>query len=113
MRDLYETLGGNYQTALTRMMNDAFIGRMLKKFAAYDVTPLAEPKTVRELFEAGHSLKGVAGNLALDRLAAMASELTEATRGKDGDDLSPYEGLRKQTLEELKREISLIQNKLG
>ena len=113
MRELYADLGGNYQSALSRMMNDALIGRLLKKFLAYDIAPLANAKTAQELFQAAHGLKGVAGNLALDRLAELASKLTEATREKEGEDLSPYADLQKATVEEFHREIGLIQAKLG
>ncbi len=84
VKEFYEIVGGDYNTALSRMMNDDFIKRMLSKFHSNNgfesIIRGYERKDFKALFEGAHSLKGVAGNLALTNLYNDASVVTEATR---------------------------------
>jgi len=84
VKRFYQTIGGNYEAALSIMMNDAFITRMLGKFFTNntygDVISSYENKDFAALFAASHALKGVAGNLALTPLFEISSVITEACR---------------------------------
>ena len=84
IEELYAQLGGNYEEAKSRLMNDVLIKRFLLKFAnEYDIALLEQAGNAcdgKAIFEAAHSLKGVAGNLALTSLCEKASALTERTR---------------------------------
>ena len=84
VQEFYAAIGGDYKTALARMMNDDFIKRMLGKFQAsnsFDALLNAyKGKDAKSLFEAAHSLKGVAGNLALVDLQSKVGVVVEAVR---------------------------------
>ena len=112
LEELYHQLGGDYGMAKTRMMNDMLITRFLGKFVAYDIASLENAADAKELFEAAHALKGVAGNLSLDRLYGIASDLTEATREKEGD-IAPYEEKKAEVIDEFRKEKEAIQDFLG
>ena len=90
--ELYDSLGANYAEAKGRLMNDALITRFLKKFAdTYSLASLEEAAAKsdgRAIFEGAHSLKGVAGNLALTKLSALACDLTEKCTVSSGYSLS-------------------------
>ena len=106
VKGFYTEIGGNYKDALAIMMNDMLISRMLSKFINGDSVPQMisqyEQKDYRALFASAHSLKGVAGNLALSPLYELASIITEATRNSDDVNLdneisklkSTYEGIK-------------------
>ena len=91
IKKFYLDTGSDYQRALSIMMNDMLIERMIKKFIetnSYDSLIKAyETNDVKEVFSLSHALKGVAGNLALTKLFEIASELTEATRNKEEADI--------------------------
>ena len=84
LKEFYEEVQGDYNTALTRMMNDGFITRMLTKFTqgtyVEDIIKAYEAKDMKEVFAHSHALKGVCGNLALTTLYNVSSIITEATR---------------------------------
>ena len=84
VKEFYQSFNGDYEKALSVMMNDAFIERMLSKFFAKnscnDIISFYEVKDFASLFAAVHSFKWVAGNLALTPLFNIACVITEATR---------------------------------
>ena len=84
VKELYESFNGNYQNALQTMMNDEFIKRMLSKFLVnncfQDLVNHYENKNLRGVFEASHSLKGVAGTLSLTPIYEKAMVVCEKTR---------------------------------
>lgn len=86
VEQFYLSVGGNYQEALSRMMNDAFIKRMLTKFLEKNsyqaVVDAYHEKNPEKVFEMAHSLKGVSGNLSLTSLFDLSSKITEEVRGK-------------------------------
>ena len=92
VKEFYTNVKGNYQGALSIMMNDMFIARMLSKFMSSDAVnqliSLYEQKDYRGVFASAHSLKGVAGNLSLTPLYDIASTITEATRNSDDVDIT-------------------------
>ena len=87
VRQFYVDVNGSYENALSIMMNDALISRMLAKFvnnnACEQMIKAYEDKDYRLVFTSAHTLKGVAGNLALTPLYELASIITEATRNSD------------------------------
>ena len=87
VKQFYLETNGNYNEALSRMMNDALIVRMISKFmsgnSVDNLIALYDNKDYRGLFSAAHTLKGVAGNLSLTPLFDIACVITEATRNSD------------------------------
>lgn len=84
IEQFYETIDGNYQSALSTMMNDAFIKKMLAKFLASNTFASLKENFINKdyngIFESAHSLKGVAGNLAFTNLFNKTLPIVEATR---------------------------------
>ena len=88
--EFYATIGGNYQEALGRLMNDDFIKRFVTKFSSdTHMESLQNAYALQDfkgVFEAAHGLKGVAGNLAFTPLFVAASGICEKTRNlPDGE----------------------------
>ena len=87
VKQFYIDVNGDYNKALSLMMNDILIAKLLGKFIANNscdqLISAYENKNYREVFTASHALKGVAGNLALTPLFDLASSITEATRNSD------------------------------
>ena len=108
VKQFYIDTGGSYNDALAIMMNDILIAKMLGKFVSggscLQMIELYEQQDYRSLFAAAHSLKGVAGNLALTPLYNLASFITEATRNDDGANLD-------KEINELKNIYELIKEK--
>ena len=103
IKKFYELTGSDYQSALAIMMNDMLIERMIKKFMEHNsyqgIIEAYEANNIKDVFAQAHSLKGVAGNLALTRLFLVASDLTEATRDKSEANIdSEIEKLKKAYL---------------
>ena len=87
IEECYATLGGNYQQALGRLMNDALIKRFVLKFPSdksYDnMVAAINARDTDTAFREAHTLKGVCRNLAFDRLDSSVSEITEHLRSGD------------------------------
>ena len=107
IQEFYKSVGGNYEAAKAIMMNDMFIERMLDKFFANngysDIVSAYEKKDYQAVFAGAHSLKGVAGNLALTSLYEISSVITEATRGLQPVDID-------KEIEQLKEKYLFISN---
>ena len=105
IKKFYELTGSDYHAAISIMMNDALIERMINKFMENNsyqaIINAYQAKNIKEVFALAHSFKGVTGNLALTKLFQVSSELTEATRGKEEANV---DGL----IEQLKKEYLLI-----
>ena len=84
VKEFYNAAHGDYQYALSIMMSDSLIERMINKFmdnnAYHDLIKAYEQKDYALLFPLAHSFKGVVGNLALTGLFEISSIITEATR---------------------------------
>ncbi len=91
LRECYESFGGDYDDALSRMMNDSLIERFLLKFlddrTAESMRISIETGNVSELFRGAHTMKGVAGNLGFAQLGKASSALTEHLRGRDSGEI--------------------------
>ena len=101
LEELYSEMGGNYDHAKQIMKMDKLIDKYVRKLKDSDVgtrlAAAAETMDENQLFESAHAMKGVCGNLGLDKLAALADEITEEFRpGKD----------RRMSDEEAKAKIS-------
>ena len=107
IKKFYEDTNSNYNAALSIMMNDMLIERMIKKFMennSYNaIIDAYNAKNIKEVFVLSHSFKGVTGNLALTNLYNIASDLTELTRDKEEADID-------SEIEKLKTEYQLIKN---
>lgn len=89
LQEIYSTLGGNYNDAKQRLMNDKLISKFLLRFIddptmsqLLDAVKIGDRKAS---FSAAHTLKGVAGNLGLTALVKSASALTEQLRSLEQD----------------------------
>ena len=99
VQEFYKLTESDYQVAQSRLMNDLFITKMLKKFAMNDYyQPILDAHAshdVKKLFDSIHALKGVAGNLSLTSLYELSSVITEKVRGKgEGDPLDVDEEIK-------------------
>ncbi len=91
LKQCYEQLGGDYNDALTRMMNEGFVERFIIKFlddkTFESMKSAIESGNVVELFKGAHTMKGIAGNLGFTKLGETASALTEHLRGRDSGEI--------------------------
>jgi HPt (histidine-containing phosphotransfer) domain-containing protein len=105
VKEFYKNTGSNYEAAVSIMMNDMLIERMLAKFMANnsynDIIEAYNAHDYKALFALSHSFKGVTGNLALTKLFELASVLTEATRNNENANVD-------KEIEDLKKAYELI-----
>lgn len=89
LKELYAKLHGNYDDAISRLMNETLMDRFVKRFPADPSMQTLLDKIAEgncpEAFRAVHTLKGVAANLGFTELQQNASNLTEQMR----DEVSP------------------------
>ena len=87
VQECYEAIGGNYQEAIGRMMDDArvkrFSGMFLKDTSFQELCTYMDANDVEMAFRAVHTLKGVCANLSLTKLFDTANAMTEVIRKKD------------------------------
>ena len=77
LNEFYAAVDGNYADAMARLQNEMFVGKFLR------MLPRDGSMMLLETAMAVHTLKGIALNLSLTKLAAACSQLTEALRGAD------------------------------
>ena len=84
IQELYAKMGGDYDQAVRVMKKDKLIDKYVRKLTASNVCEMlaqaGETMDGAKLFESAHAMKGVCGNLGLDKLAAAAGEITEEFR---------------------------------
>ena len=106
IRKFYEDTNSNYDAAISIMMNDVLIERMIRKFMDNNsykaIIEAYENNNIKEVFTLAHSFKGVTGNLALTNLFNIASTLTELTRNKETADID-------EEIKKLKAEYKIIE----
>ena len=88
LRECYDSIGSNFEKAITRMCNkESMLAKFAKKFpsdpAYTGLVEAFESGDMPTAFRMAHTLKGVCLNLGLDKLQASASELTEALRNTE------------------------------
>ena len=95
IQELYEKIGGSYDSALKILQSDRLIGKFILRFAEDgSAGKLLEAYAAGDpagMFEGAHALKGVCANLGLDQLSRMASELAEEYRPGNQPRLTPEE----------------------
>lgn len=84
LKEMYDEIGGNYNEAKSRLMNDALIEKFVLKYEAdgtfEELKQAVSENDIEKSFRAAHTLKGVAANLSFNELAKAASALTEQLR---------------------------------
>ena len=104
VQELYQQIDGDYDAAKKIMMMDQMIGRFIVKLAddrTYEKLEAAgAAMDPAALFETAHTLKGVAANLGLTKLSAMASGITEEFR--PGKERTMSDEQVKEKLEEIR-----------
>ena len=107
VKKFYEEIGGNYSSALSIMMNDILIERMIHKFMSNnvynDIIKASEEKAMKQVFALSHSFKGVTGNLALTPLFELSSKITELTRNNENADIDEEIKMLKEKYELIER----------
>ena len=85
LNEFYAAVDGNYEDAMERLQNEMFVGKFLRMLPRDGSMMLLEKAMAdgraSDAFRAAHTLKGIALNLSLTKLAAACSQLTEALRG--------------------------------
>ena len=84
VQELYETIGGNYESAKRILQVDKLIGKFITKFlddkSCEKLVSSWEARDAAGVFDGAHAMKGVCANLGLDALSASASVLAEEFR---------------------------------
>ena len=88
LKECYTALCGNYDEALSRLMNERLMERFLQKFLSdpsfKEIKDAFDNKDGEKAFRGAHTLKGVSANLAFTKLSTSSSLLTEALRISNG-----------------------------
>ena len=107
IKKFYELTNSDYKAALSIMMSDMLIERMIHKFMENNsyqaIIDAYKANNIKDIFVLSHTFKGVTGNLALSKLYEASSELTEATREKETADID-------KEIDKLKAAYSLIED---
>ena len=89
VQELYEKIGGSYETVKSQMLKDDLIHRFVLKFLndkSYSyLADAVNSQNYEEAFKAAHTLKGVTLNLSFKKLSNSVCELTEFLRNKNND----------------------------
>ena len=84
VQELYESIGGSYDSAKRILPMDQLIAKFVVKFLDDKSFEKLESAAVAGdgagIFEGAHAMKGVCANLGLDGLSQAASELAEEFR---------------------------------
>lgn len=85
LKECYESLGANFDQAVTRMCNkESMLLKFAMKFPADTTYPTLvqayEAGDIPTAFRMAHTLKGLCLNLGFDKLRESSSALTEALR---------------------------------
>lgn len=98
LKDFYLELNEDFEQATARIPKETSLIRFLRRMASDNdfekLTSAVEAKDYKTVFTVTHNLKGVYGNLSLNRLAAATSDLCEDVRG--GEPSSEFDALYKK-----------------
>lgn len=93
--ELYERIGGSYESAKRILPMDKLIGKFVLKFlddkSCDRLLSGWEAKDAASVFEGAHAIKGVCANLGLNTLSEKASEIAEEFRPGNPRKLSDAE----------------------
>lgn len=115
VKEFYESIGGNYDEVLSRLMKEERIIKYLTKFIDADEFADFENALSNENYEEAfrliHNIKGVSLNLGLAPLSKIASDLCEEYRhGKPEKDVSEMIKETKDTFYLMKDKIRELLN---
>lgn len=83
-KELYDVLQADFADACNRLTSEAMVSRFIRKFPAdpsmQNLRAAVKDGNIETSFRSVHTLKGVAGNLALTQLYQAAWNLTEQLR---------------------------------
>ena len=112
LKECYTALCGNYDEALSRLMNERLMERFLQKFLSdpsfNEIKDAIENKDGDKAFRGAHTLKGVSANLAFTKLSTSSSLLTESLRNTNGVIPDEAYGLYKSVEEDYNLVINTI-----
>ena len=95
VQELYDNIGGSYDSAKRILQMDKLIGKFILKFlddkSCEKLIAAWDAKDAAGVFDGAHALKGVGANLGLTGLSAQASELAEEFRPGNARKLSDDE----------------------
>ncbi len=95
VQELYESIGGSYDSAKRILPMDQLIAKFVVKFlddkSFEKLESAAAAGDGTGIFEGAHAMKGVCANLGLDSLSQAASELAEEFRPGNERKLSDAE----------------------
>ena len=95
IQELYEKIGGSYESAKKILPSDRMIGKFVQKFltegSCEKLLAAHEAGDETGMFEASHAMKGVCANLGLNELSRRASEISEEYRPTNQKTMSPDE----------------------
>lgn len=99
-KEVYESLGENFDDVIGRIGREEWIVKYLKKFVNDGYFAMLERSvTIKdwpEAFKMSHSMKGLAMNLGLEKLTQVSSDLCESLRsGEPAGDTDALFGLVK------------------
>lgn len=84
IQECYQQLGGDFAQVEKRLSSEALVRRFLAKFlddgSFSELCIAMEDGDRHKAFRAAHTLKGVSGNLSLDRLFSSAAQLADVLR---------------------------------
>lgn len=84
LQSFYSMIGGNYEEVCSRLPSEKLLMKVLKMFIAdpsFDsLSKSFDQGSIKDSFNAVHTLKGVAANLGFSVLAHKSSALCEALR---------------------------------
>ena len=95
IQEMYEKVGGSYESAKKILPMDKMIAKFVQKFLtdkSYEKLSAAhEAGDAAGMFEGSHALKGVCANLGFNELSKMASEISEEYRPGNARTMSDEE----------------------
>ena len=84
IQECYQQLGGDFAQVEKRLSSEPLVRRFITKFlddgSFSELCIAMEEGSWHKAFRAAHTLKGVSGNLSLNRLFSSASQLAELLR---------------------------------
>jgi chemotaxis protein histidine kinase CheA len=99
LKELYETIGGDYEQALRVLRMDKLVDKHIRKYVKNGVVEklidAGNRMDPNEMFECAHAVKGISGNLGLRELSEMASEIAEEFRAGNVRRMSDEEVAKK------------------
>jgi len=111
IKELYQEIGGDYDDFVKRIPKESLLSKFVRQYVSGDefskMITAFEAKDYAGVFDASHSLKGMAANLSLKKIRETIATICEATRnGEPAEDISPLIEVAKKDQEKL---ISLIE----